>query len=114
MLYDTLLKTGEYRLGVRYAKPNDTIRHPPLYHDDAQLTIMDRYEVEEGLWVDLNLEPLEEPGARIIVPFVKESAVKAIQDGELHRWLQRCWWRAIQTGRNRDKSHRCGRKHPNH
>ena len=98
MLYDTLLKTGEYRLGVRYAKPNDTIRHPPLYHDDAQLTIMDRYEVEEGLWVDLHLEPLEEPGARIIVPFVKESAVKAIQDGELHRWLQRCWWRAIQTG----------------
>ena len=98
MLYDTLLKTGEYRLGVRYAKPNDTIRHPPLYDDDAQLTIMDQYVVEEGLSVNLNLDILEEPGARIIVPFLKESAVRAIQNGELHRWLQRCWWRAIQTG----------------
>ena len=98
MLYDTLLRTGEYRLGVRYAKPNDTIRHPPFFGEDAQITIMNEYEVEEGLWVDLNLEPLEEPGARIIVPFLKESAVKAIQDGELHRWLQRCWWRAVQTG----------------
>ena len=98
MLYDTLLRTGDYRLGVRYAKPNDTIRHPPLYGDDAKLTIMDQYEVEDRLSVDLNLEILEEPGARIIVPFLKESAVRAIQDGELHRWLQRCWWRAIQTG----------------
>ena len=98
MLYDTLLRTGEYRLGVRYAKPNDTIRHPPLGGDDARITIMDEYEVEEGLWVDLSLNPLEEPGARIIVPFLKETAVNAIQSGELHRWLQRCWWRAIQTG----------------
>ena len=98
MLYDTLLKTGEYRMGIRYAKPNDTIRHPPLDGDDAKLTIMDQYEVEKGLYVSLNLEPLTQVGARIIVPFVKPNTVSAFQDGELHRWLQRCWWRAVQTG----------------
>ena len=98
MLYDTLLGAEEYRLGVRYAKPNDTILSPPLYGDDAKLTIMTEYQVEEGLTVDLDLEPLTQTGARIIVPYLKESAVKAIHEGELQRWLQRCWWRAIQTG----------------
>ncbi len=96
MLYDTLLDNGEYRLGVRYAKPNDTILSPPLYGDEAKLTVMDEYHVEEGLTVVLELEPLTKTGARIIVPFLKPSAVEAIRGGELQRWLQRCWWRAIQ------------------
>ena len=30
MLYDTLLPNNEYRLGVRYAKPNDVVQDPPF------------------------------------------------------------------------------------
>ena len=96
MLYDTLLENGEYRMGVRYAKPNDTILSPPLYGDDAKLAILVEHQIEDGLTVSLGLEALTETGARIIVPFLKPNAVEAIRSGELQRWLQRCWWRAIQ------------------
>ena len=94
MLYDTLLENGECRMGVRYVKPNDTILSPPLYDDDARLAILVEHQVEDGLTISLGLEPLTE--TRIIVPFLKPSAVEAIRSGELQRWLQRCWWRAIQ------------------
>ncbi len=46
----------------------------------------------------LELTPLEEPGTRVIVPYLSQSAQEAIRNRELHRWLQRCWWRAIQIG----------------
>ena len=97
MLYDTLLDSGEYRLGVRYANPSDTIQSPPLYGDDAKDAVQNQYQVGTELTVSLGLTPLDKQGARIIVPYLSNSAVEAIRCGELHRWLQRCWWRAIQT-----------------
>lgn len=98
VIYDTLLEDGEYRMGVRYADPSDTILSPPIYDDTAKLTIMDDYQVEHGPLVGLGLEPLEQTGTRIIIPFVREDTLSTIHSGELRRWLQRCWWRAIQTG----------------
>ena len=98
MLYNTLLENGEYRMGARYADPADGILSPPLYGDEAQLTIWEEYKVEEGLTVTLGLDHLEQTGTRIIIPFLLPETVEAIHSGELHRWLQRCWWRAIQTG----------------
>ena len=98
MLYDTLLENGKYRLGVRYANPSDRIQSPPLYGDEARAAIQGEYPVSDDLTVSLNLEPLVEPGTRVIVPFLKQSVMDAIQDGELHKWLQKCWWRAIQVG----------------
>ena len=43
VIYDTCLENGEYRMGVRYADPSDTILSPPRYGDTAQLTVMDDY-----------------------------------------------------------------------
>lgn len=97
ILYDTLLADGEYRFGMRYAQPADKIMSPPYYGDHARLTIMDEHPVEEGLAVSLDLEPLTETGTRIIIPFATQGATDAVHNRELHRWLQRCWWRAIQT-----------------
>ncbi len=96
MVYDTLLENGEYRMGVRYADPSDLILSPPLYGDDARLTVMDDYRLPDDLLLSLNLSPLEQVGARIIVPFLSQEALFAIRTRELHRWLQRIWWRAIQ------------------
>ena len=98
VIYDTRLEDGEYRMGVRYADPSDTILSPPKYDDTAELTVMDDYQVENGPLVTIGLEPLEETGTRIIIPFVRNDTIDAIHSGQLHRWLQRCWWRAIQTG----------------
>ena len=98
MLYDTLLENGEYRFGVRYANPSDRIQSPPLYNDEARDAIQGEYQVDDDLIVALGMEPLDKPGTRVIVPFLKESVIDAIREGELHRWLQRCWWRAIQVG----------------
>ena len=98
MLYDTLLENGEYRFGVRYANPSDRIQSPPLYNDEAKAAVQREYPVGDDLIVSLGLEPLDKPGTRVIVPFLKQSAIDAIKGGELQRWLQRCWWRAIQVG----------------
>ena len=98
MLYDTLLEDGEYRFGVRYANPSDRIQSPPLYNDEARAAVRGEYLVDDDLTVSLGLEPLDKSGTRVIVPFLKQEAIDAIQGGELHRWLQRCWWRAIQIG----------------
>ena len=91
MLYDTLLEGGEYRFGVRYANPSDTIQSPPLYGDEARTALQGQYLVGTDLSISLELSALDRQGARIIVPYLKQSAVDAIQGGELHRWLQRCW-----------------------
>lgn len=98
MLYDTLLENGTYRLGVRYANPADTIKSPPLLGFEARAVLSGQYEVDDGLAVSIALEPLTERGTRIIVPYFSEEGVAAVRNGELHRWLQRCWWRAIQIG----------------
>ncbi len=98
MLYDTLLESGEYRLGVRYARPVDQVLYPPLENSAARDAIQKQfYKVDEDLPVPLGLEPLEHVGTRVIVPFLSREALEALRSGELERWLQRCWWRAIQT-----------------
>ena len=98
MLYDTLLPDGEYRLGVRYANPSDTVLNPPFLGDEARSVVVSHYVLDDGTAIDLSLEPLNQVGTRVIVPHLKEEVVDAIHSGELCQWLQRCWWRAIQTG----------------
>ena len=97
ILYDTLLENGEYRFGMRFAQPADKIMSPPLYEDYARITVMNEHTVEIGLTVMLDLDELTEVGTRIIIPFVTQDAIDAIHNEELHRWLQRCWWRSIQA-----------------
>ena len=98
MLYDTLLAGGEYRLGVRNADPADEIHSPPYMHENAKDVIAGVFSDETGIVIDLRLTPLTSIGTRIIVPYVSDEAVVAIRSGELAKWLQRCWWRAIQIG----------------
>ena len=101
MLYDTLLEDGEYRLGLRFARPVDQILTPPLYNDEAKKAIQSvTYPLEDRLQIPLGLEPLQEIGTRVIVPFLSDDDAKSVRPGgELCNWLQRCWWRAIQTGK---------------
>ncbi len=101
MLYDTLLEDGEYRLGLRFARPVDQILTPPLYNDEAKKAIQSAtYPLEDRLQIPLGLEPLQETGTRVIVPFFSDDDAKFVRPGgELCNWLQRCWWRAIQTGK---------------
>ena len=98
ILYDTLLADGTYRLGVRYASPFDRVQAPPLSGDRARSTVSSRYTSEDGTEIELGLVPLASVGTRIIVPHLSPEAVEAIHSGELYQWLQRCWWRAVQTG----------------
>ena len=98
MLYDTRLLNGEYRLGVRYAMPADRVKEPPFLNDDVQKVLSEKYETGGELVVPLGLPLLQQSGTRVIVPYLSNSARDAILNRELHRWLQRCWWRAIQIG----------------
>ncbi len=93
MLYDTLLEDGEYRLGVRYAMPADRVLEPPLCNEHAREIVSDGYDTGDGIAVPLQLSPLEQPGTRVIVPYLSAEALDAIRRGELHRWLQRFWRR---------------------
>lgn len=97
MLYDTLLKDGEYRLGMRFARPVDQRREPPLSGEEAKRILRSSTYSVYGVDIPLGLQPLAEIGTRVIVPFVNdEDAHNFLPGGELSRWLQRCWWRAIQ------------------
>ena len=97
MLYDTLLPNGEYRLGVRYAQPGDVVQRPPLFGNKAKDVVGTYYDAGDGTVVHLGLAPLDRVGTRVIVPYLSQEAVEAFRSGELQQWLQRCWWRAIQT-----------------
>lgn len=98
MLYDTLLENGEYRLGMRYVRPVDQVLMPPLYNEEARSALAQDFYFHGDLAVPLGLEALREVGTRVIVPFLaEEDAAELRPGGELERWLQRCWWRAIQT-----------------
>lgn len=98
ILYDTLLPDDEYRLGVRYATPSDRVRTPPFIGDDARQTVSSSYVADDGTHIELNLDPLTRVGTRVIIPHLSQEAVDAFHSGELYNWLQRCWWRAVQTG----------------
>ena len=99
MLYDSLLPEGEYRFGVRCAMPADQVMEPPWLGDRARQGVTGHYEEIDGLSVPLELDPLTEPGTRVVIPYLTDRAATAIESGELERWLERCWWRAIQSGR---------------
>ena len=98
IVYDTLLRDGEYRLGIRYANPSDVTVAPPYLNEEARSQVKsDWFQIDQGLEFPITLNPLGDVGTRIIVPFLKPETVDAIKKGELERWLQMCWWRAIQT-----------------
>ena len=98
MLYDTLLASGEYRLGVRYARPGDGVRRPPILGNTAREFVRSNaFEIDADLKYPLELSPLDEVGTRVIVPFLSSEAVKAFHNGDLAKWLQMLWWRAIQV-----------------
>ncbi len=102
MLYDTFLENSEYRFGIRFARPVDQRLKTPLLDDEAQAAAQDSaLSVGGELTVPLGLAPLREVGTRVIVPFLEETSdVPKLQPySELSGWLQRCWWRAIQTGK---------------
>ena len=103
MLYDTLLENGEYRFGMRFARPVDQVLNPPLFHHEAKTAIQGvSYQLDNDLAVPLNLKPLRQVGARVIIPFLAQEMVDELRPGgELASWLQRCWWRAIQLGKLR-------------
>ena len=98
ILYDTLLPNYQYRLGVRYARPNDRVRTPPLMGQDASAAIQsEEFEIDQDFKYPLQLPPLEEVGTRIVIPHLSREAVDAFHSRELDNWLQLLWWRAIQT-----------------
>lgn len=102
IVYDTLLPGAarEYRLGVRYANPADQIREKPLLNAMAKDAISARYfSIDHDLEFPIALEPLRQPGTRIIIPFLSDEARSAIESGQFNRWLQILWWRLIQIGR---------------
>lgn len=101
ILYDTLTtnesNTKEYRLGVRYHNPATKVIEPPFLGKEAEGIISTSYE-DDHFNIPLQLEPLTQLGTRIIIPFLSNEALEAIQNGELLHWLQSEWWRAIQKG----------------
>lgn len=98
ILYDTLLPSGEYRLGVRYHNPATQVIEPPYSDEEAHQVLREGYE-DEAFLIPLGLEPLREVGSRIIIPFLSLEAREAFASNELHRWLRLGWWRQIQKGR---------------
>ena len=101
MLYDTLLENGEYRFNDMTIWDDDFgVRDQPLLNNAARRAVSDAmYATPDGnVTVPMGLEPLSEPGARIIVPFLSEFAVSALREGSLARWLQYLWWWPIAQG----------------
>ena len=101
MLYDTLIRNDEYRLGdFTILDDHMRIRNQPLLDDQARQAVsLQSYETRNGdVKVPLALKPLNEPGTRIVVPFVSQAAVEAIRNGSLAAWLQYLWWRPIADG----------------
>ena len=98
MLYDTLLKDGEYRLGeIAVYEDQYGILKKPYLNKDACGKIQENIYVNaaEDIVVPLGLESLKEVGTRIVIPCLSEDALKAVRDGSLARWMQYLWWRAI-------------------
>ena len=98
ILYDTLLPSGEYRLGIRYHNPSSKVIEPPFLDDEARRIITTSYE-DNHFSIPLQLEPLSEPGTRVIIPYLSHETAEAVESGELAHWLQSEWWRPIQKER---------------
>lgn len=98
MIYDTLLSDNEYRLSdISILDDELEIREKLLRNSEAREAVAGiNYVTPDGrLSVPLGLEPLSEVGTRVIVPFLSDSAVEAVRDGSLARWLEYLWWRPI-------------------
>ena len=111
ILYDTLLPCGEYRLGIRYHNPSSKVIEPPFLDEEARQIVTTAY-VDDHFFVPLQLEPLSEPGTRIIIPFLSDETAEAVESGELAHWLQAEWWRPIQKRRVGNHRHRRRRFDP--
>ena len=101
MLYDTLLRDDEYRLSdITILNDDFGVREVPLLNDEARGAVSNVvYRTPDGkISVPLALEPLSEPGTRIIVPYLSDIALRALRDGSLASWLQYLWWRPIADG----------------
>ena len=102
MIYDSLLEDGEYRFSDMTIWDDDFgVRDQPLLNDEARRAVSNgEYRTPDGnISLPLALEPLSEPGTRIIVPYLSENTVTALRDGSLVRWLQYLWWRPIADER---------------
>jgi hypothetical protein len=99
ILYDSLTPDGLYRLGVRLARPEDVVLNPPYEGDAARQIIRTSWDGLPGISIPISLEPISDIGTRVIIPFLTDDAVQAIRSGEMARWLERCWWRAVQKNR---------------
>lgn len=95
ILYDTLLPGGDYRLGVRYHNPAAHLVDPPFVGDEAREVVRGSYE-DDHFKIPLELEPLDVPGTRVVIPFLGDETWETIQSGELVHWLRTQWWRKIQ------------------
>lgn len=102
MLYDTRLRDKEYRLG-HFTIMDDEMRvlSRPLFNGEARQAVSEQTYVarNETIILPLALEPLNEPGTRITVPYLSKTFIEAIRDGSLANWLQYLWWRQIADGR---------------
>lgn len=101
MLYDTLTSDSEYRFGRMMVLNDDLVAlETPLTGMDARKGMENPNYVPEGARLALPLASgsLNEPGTRIVVPYLRSSAVKAFKDGSLIAWLQYLWWRPISEG----------------
>lgn len=98
ILYDTMLTGGEYRFGGRFHNPSARRIEPPFLGDEARQVIRTSYKRDGFFDIPLELEPLSDPGTRVIIPFLSNEAYDAIKDGELVYWLESIWWRKIQKG----------------
>ena len=101
MLYDTMLTDSEYRFGSMKVVYDDLVAlEPPLLGVEARQGMGSPSYVPDCAQLALPLasEPLSKPGTRIVVPYLRDSAVKAFRDGSLFAWLQYLWWRPICEG----------------
>ena len=102
MLYDTLLRDNEYRLG-HFTILDDKMRilRQPILNGEARQILSEQiYVARDGkIQFPLDFEPLSEPGTRVIVPYLSRTSIEAFRDGSLASWLQYLWWRQIADGR---------------
>ena len=102
IIYDTLLRDGEYRLSdITILDDNPGVRSSPLLDDVAQQAVSAQtYVTPDGnIKLPLALEPLSEPGTRVVVPYLSQPSIMALRDGSLACWLEYLWWRPIADGR---------------
>jgi hypothetical protein len=85
IVYDTLRRDGVYRLGAR-----ELGRLAPPAEGGEAKTRLKR-------WLPF-LEPLQRPGARVIILRPVPELIESLKNGQLKRHIQTTWWRPIEEG----------------